>query len=286
VGEPKAAAMLLEAQGGLDEQGGIVAWDYQAWSPSHTNRPRQALGLLAGQELAGHPEQERRSSFFGGERNAPTNYDFENQRVTMHWIAQPPLHTSSMRSLGGAANTFANESFMDELAAAAEADPLAFRRRHLSDPRALAVLDAAAAASGWESGEPLPAGTGRGLAFARYENELAYVAMVAEVAVDNSTGAVQVRRLTVAHDCGLIVNPDGVRNQVEGNVLQGLSRALKEEVRFDSHGQTSVDWESYPILTFSEVAAAVANAICSATGARIRQVPFTPDRVLEALASR
>jgi CO/xanthine dehydrogenase Mo-binding subunit len=312
VGEPKAAAMVMEAQGGLDEHGGIVAWDYQVWSPSHANRPRQALGLLAGREVAGHPEEPRRQLFFGGERNAPNDYVFNDRRVTMHWVAQPPLRTSSMRSLGGAANTFANESFMDELAAAAESDPLAFRRRHLTDPRALAVLDAVAEAARWESGEPLPEGAGRGLAFARYENELAYVAMVAEVVVEDSTGAVQVRRLTVAHDCGLIINPDGVRNQVEGNVLQALSRALKEEVRFDAHGQTSLDWESYPILTFSEVpeldiilidrpdqppvgagepatvvvAAAVANAIYAATGARIRQVPFTPARVREALASR
>jgi CO/xanthine dehydrogenase Mo-binding subunit len=312
VGEPKAAAMVMAAQGGLDEQGGIVAWDYQVWSPTHANRPRQALGLWAGREVAGQPEGSRQLSFFGGERNAPTDYIFDSRRVTIHWVAQPPLRTSSMRSLGGAGNTFANESFMDELAAAAESDPLAFRRRHLTDPRALAVLDAVAEASGWESGEPLPADTGRGLAFAHYENELAYVAMVAEVGVDVSTGAVQVRRLIVAHDCGLIVNPDGVRNQVEGNVVQALSRALKEEVRFDAHGQTSLDWESYPILTFSEVpemdiilidrpdqpsvgagepatvvvAAAVANAIYAATGARVRQVPFTPVRVREALAAR
>src|SRR5262249_54108133 len=206
---------------------------------------------------------------------------------------QPPLRTSSMRSLGGAANCFANESFVDELAVAAEVDPLMFRLRHLDDPRAREVLETAAHTAEW--GTELPAGVGRGMAFARYENDAAYVAMVAQVAVDEETGRVHVQRLVVAHDCGMIVNPDGVRHQVEGNVLQAVSRALKEEVRFDAHGQTTLDWETYPILTFSEapelevvlinrsdqpamgagepatvtVAAAIANAIYAATGARL-----------------
>jgi CO/xanthine dehydrogenase Mo-binding subunit len=309
VGEPKAAAMLVEVRGGLDDAGQIVGWDYQVWSSTHTNRPRQALGLLAGCEVRGQLPRPA-AFFFGGERNAPTNYTVTDQRVTMRYLAQPPLRTSSMRSLGGAGNTFANESFMDELAAMAEADPLAFRLRHLDDPRAHAVLEAVAEAAAW--GTELPQGEGLGLAFARYENDEAYVAMVAHVAVDTATGAVRMQRVMVAHDCGLIVNPDGVRNQIEGNVLQALSRALKEEVRFAAGGQATQDWEAYPILTFSEVpeleivlinrpdqpslgagepatvtvAAAVANAIYAATGARLRQVPFTPERVRAALASR
>jgi nicotinate dehydrogenase subunit B len=308
-GEPKAAAMLLEATGGLDEEGRIIAWDYQAWSSSHTNRPRHALGLLAGLELREQRPQPS-TAFFGGDRNAPTDYKVEHARVTMHWLAEPPLRTSSMRSLGGAGNTFANESFMDELAAAAEADPVDFRLRHLSDQRAQATVLAAANASGW--GTPLPDGMGRGIAFARYENNQAYVAMVAEVEVDQASGAIAVRRVVVAHDCGMIINPDGVRNQIEGNVIQALSRALKEEVRFDRNRQTTLDWEAYPLLTFSEapkieitlinrpdqpplgagepatvtVAAAVANAVYAATGARLRQVPFTSERVQAALASR
>jgi CO/xanthine dehydrogenase Mo-binding subunit len=308
-GEPKAAAMLMEARAGLDDEGRIVAWDYHVWSPTHANRPRHALGLLAGRE-ARRQSPPTTASFFGGARNAPTNYTLAAQRVTTHGVAQPPLRTSSMRSLGGAGNTFANESFMDELAAAAEADPLAFRLRHLDDSRAREVLEAVARAAAW--GTELPAGEGRGVAFARYENDAAYVAMVAQVAVDEATGAVRVQRVVVAHDCGLIVNPDGVRHQVEGNVLQAVSRALKEEVRFDARGQTSLDWEAYPLLTFSEapeldivlinrpdqppmgagepatvtVAAAIANAIYAATGARLRQVPFTPERMRAALASR
>ena len=167
----------------------------------------------------------------------------------IHSLAEAPLRTSSMRSLGGAGNTFANESFMDELAYAAEMDPLTFRLRHLD---ALRARRAGGCGADSRLGEPLPAGEGRGLSFARYENDQAYVATVAHVAVIETTGVVRVRRMVVAHDCGLIVNPNGVRNQVEGNVVQALSRALKEEVRFDTSGQTTMDWEGYPILTFSE----------------------------------
>jgi CO/xanthine dehydrogenase Mo-binding subunit len=310
IGEPKAAAMVIEVTAGLDEDGRIVAWRYDVWSPSHTNRPRTALGLLAGVEAREQAPQTATTYFMGGARNAPTNYALTNQRVMIHSLTEAPLRTSSMRTLGGAGNTFANESFMDELAYAAEMDPLAFRLRHLDDPRGRDTLEAAARASGW--GDALPAGEGRGIAFACYENDQAYVAMVAHVAVDEATGAVRVRRIVVAHDCGLIVNPDGVRNQVEGNVIQALSRALKEEVRFDAGGQTTIDWEGYPLLTFSEapeveiallnrpdeptlgagepatvtVAAAVANAVYAATHARLRRVPFTPERVLAALAAR
>jgi CO/xanthine dehydrogenase Mo-binding subunit len=312
IGEPKAAPMLIEVTAALNDDGRIMDWRYDVWSPTHTNRPRTAIGLLAGCEVGVGREPAPSPPghvFLGGARNAPTNYDLAHQRILMHGLADSPLRTSSMRSLGGAGNTFANESFMDELAAAAEADPLAFRLRHLDDPRGRAVLETAAQACGW--GEAVPAGEGRGLAFACYENDQAYVAMVAHVAVDGATGVVRVRRIVVAHDCGLIVNPDGVRNQVEGNVIQALSRALKEEVRFDSGGQTTVDWAGYPILTFSEVpavevvlinrtdepsvgagepatvtvAAAVANAVHAATGARLRRVPFTPERVRAALAA-
>ena len=246
----------------------------------------------------------------GSDRNAPTNYRLPVQRVTVHWIARPPLRTSSMRSLGAAGHTFANESFMDELATAAEADPLTFRLRHLDDPRGREVLEAAARAADW--GTALPTGEGRGVAFARYENDQAYVAMVAHVAVDAASGIVRVRRITVAHDCGLIINPDGVRNQIEGNVLQGLSRALFEEATWDSTGVTSIDWRTYPILTFNDVpdvdvvlinrpdvrssgagesgciplGAVIANAIHDATGVRLRRVPFTAERVKAALAQR
>jgi nicotinate dehydrogenase subunit B len=315
--EPKAPAMIVEIQAGLDAQGNVAAWDYHAWSQTHVSRPWIAEQLLTAQLLSGQAAS--LPGFpLGAERNARTNYSFPNQRITIHWLQDSPLRGSSFRSLGGAGNTFANESFVDELAAAAQADPLEFRLRYLSEPRLREVLLAAAEKAGWEP-RPAPGLTqengwsqGRGLAFARYENDQAIVACVAFVEVEEPGGALRVKRIVVAHDCGLIVNPDGVRNQIEGNVIQSLSRALKEEVKFDEYRVTSVDWDSYPILTFSEVpevdivlidrpdqpalgagepahittAAAVANAIFDATGARVRQIPFTPERIKTALESR
>ncbi|MCL4395230.1 MAG: molybdopterin-dependent oxidoreductase [Chloroflexi bacterium] len=304
--EPYGPAMVMQAHGGLDARGRMIALDYAVWSPTHTNRPRVAAQFLAAQLIDGRPAPAPKF-FLGGDRNAPTNYEIPNSRVTMHWLAASPLRTSSFRTLGGVANTFANESFVDELAAAAKADPLEFRLRHLTDPRAIEVLKAAAQRAHW--GAPLDAGEGRGIAFAQYENDQAYVAAVAQVKVDRRTGETRVTRIVVAHDCGLIVNPDGLRNQIEGNVIQSTSRALKEQVTFDESHVTSVDWDSYPILKFSEVpevqvvpidhpelpplgagepasvvvAPAIANAIFGATGARIREVPFTPRRVRAAL---
>jgi nicotinate dehydrogenase subunit B len=318
VWEPKSPAMVMEVRGGLDAQGEVVAWDYQVWSPSHVARARFAGQLVAAQLLSGESAPQSRFSF-GAERNAPTNYAFPVQRVTVHYLPNSLLRASSFRSLGGCENTFANESFMDELAATAGVDPLEYRLRYLKDPRERMVLEAAAERAGWQV-RPAPAShkkeaelaEGRGVAFARYENDQAIVACIAEVQVELSSGVVRVERIVVAHDCGLIINPDGVKNQIEGNVIQSLSRALKEEVQFDEMGITSVDWETYPILTFSEVpeveivlidrpdqpavgagepstvttAAAVANAVFDATGVRLRRIPFTPERVRESLAGR
>jgi len=296
--EPFAPAMEMEVHGGLDKQGNVIALAYDVWTPPHI----AGAQLLAGQLISGQPPKPP-EWFGGGDRNAPTNYNIPNQRVKVHWLSGLPLRTSSMRSLGGAANTFANESFMDELAAAAKIDPLEFRLRHLVDLRAIEVVKNAAEHAGW--GTPLPSGEGRGIAFAQYENEATYVATVAQVRVDTTSGEVHVKRIVVAHDCGLIINPDGLRNQIEGNVIQSTSRALKEQVTWDDSHITSLDWESYPILKFSEVpdveivlinhpdqpavgagepatvttAAAIANAIFAASGARVRQIPFTPKRV-------
>jgi nicotinate dehydrogenase subunit B len=301
--------MVVDLRAGLDERGTIVAWEGATWSPNHANRPRRALDLLAGQ-LIHDQAAPTRDFFLGGERNAPIDYVVPNQRTVVHWVLEAPLRSSSLRGLGAPANTFANESFMDELAILAGADPITFRLRHLRDSRARDVLAAATHNFDWRPGAP--PGVGRGIAFARYENTEAYVATAVEARVDAASGLVTVMRVVVAHDCGLIVNPDGVRQQIEGNVIQSLSRALKEEVRFDGTRIISADWESYPILTFSEIpaievvlinrrdcpsvgagepasvttAAAVANAIHAATGARLRQVPFTPARVRAALAAR
>jgi nicotinate dehydrogenase subunit B len=316
VWEPKSPAMVMEVHGGLDAQGNVVAWDYHVWSPSHAKRPRFAGQLVTAQLISGQPAPQTRFSF-GAERNAPTNYVFPAQRVTVHYVPNSFLRASSFRSLGGSMNTFANESFIDELAAAAGVDPVEYRLRYLADPREQAVLLAAAEKASWEP-RPSPlthaddVSSGRGVAFARYENNQAIVACIAEVEVEQNTGVVRVTRVVVAHDCGLIINPDGVKNQIEGNVIQSLSRALKEEVEFDERRITSVDWQTYPILKFSEVpeitivlinrpdqpamgagepstvttAAAVGNAIFDATGIRLRQIPFRPGRVRAALLER
>ncbi len=300
--------MVMQVSGALDARGRIVAWDYHAWSPTHANRPRSAQQLIAWQLM--HDAPPPSDFFLGGDRNAPTDYALPNSRVTLHWLARAPLRSSSFRSLGAFANTFANESFVDELALAAGTDPLAFRLAHLEGPRARDALTAAARHAGW--GSPLPSGEGRGIAFARYENREAYVATVVHLRVDAASGAARLLRVVVAHDCGLIINPNGLRNQIEGNVIQSASRALKEAVRFDTQHITSLDWDSYPILTFSEIpeidvvlldrpdepavgagepatittAPAIANAIFAATGGRVRQIPFTPERVRAAIAAR
>jgi nicotinate dehydrogenase subunit B len=311
--EPKAPAMVMEVHGGLDAHGKVVAWDFHVWSPTHVARPRFGGQLLTAQLLSGQADIPPRFSY-GAERNARTNYSFPNQRVTIHWLARSPLRASSFRSLGGAENTFANESFIDELAVAAGVDAVEFRLRYLADPRCREVLKAAEQEANWDH-RPSPharvegLADGRGVAFAQYENDQAIVACIAQVQVDPASGAVYVKRIVLAHDCGLIINPDGLKNQIEGNVIQSLSRALKEEVKFDPTHITSLDWETYPILKFSEVpeidillinrpdqpalgagepstvttAAAVANAIYDAVGARLRQIPFTPERVLTAL---
>lgn len=303
--EPFAPAMVMQVRGGLDARGSVVAWDYQAWSPSHANHAEDGSPFLVDQLVFGRAVPPF-AVFRGGSRNAPTNYRFPNQRVTMHWLQRSPLRVSSFRSLGAFANTFANESFMDELAIAAQVDPLDFRLRQLADARAEAVLKAAAQNARW--GRPLPAGEGQGIAFAQYENDQAHVAAVAHVEVSLPEGQVRVRRVAIAHDCGLIINPDGLRNQIEGAVMQSVSRALKEQVTFDQTRVTSLDWDSYPILRFSEVpeveitlinrpdqpplgagepatvvvAPAIANAIFAAVRIRVRQVPFTPLQVRNA----
>lgn len=316
VWEPKSPAMVMEVYGGLDPEGNVVAWDYHVWSPSHVARARFAGQLVPAQLLSGQPSPQARFSF-GAERNAPTNYAFPVQRVTVHYVRDSLLRASSFRSLGGAENTFANESFMDELAAAAGVDAVAYRLRYLLEPRERDVLEAAAGKANWVS-RPAPRrdtsqlAEGRGVAYARYENDQAIVACIAQVQVDRASGMVRVKRIVIAHDCGLIINPDGVKNQIEGNVLQSLSRALKEEVKFTEMRITSRDWETYPILTFSEApeieivlinrpdqaavgagepstvttAAAVANAIFDAIGVRVRRIPFTPERVLMSLTER
>lgn len=310
--DPKGPPQLLDLRGGIDANGNIVAWETEMWLPAAVPGTRPLLAA----DGAGI-SQPRGQNAGQISQNADPPYAVPNVRVVTHWLKDSPLRLSNLRAPGKIANVFAVEGFTDELAAAAGIDPLEFRLRGLSDPRAIAVLKRASGMFGWQS-RPAPNPnpprgnllTGRGLAYVRYKQAENYVAMAMEVAVDRSTGEVRVRRVTCAHDCGLIINPDGLRNQIEGSILQTLSRALHEEVKFDRSRVTSTDWTTYPILRFPEapavevslidrpdlpplgageastapVAAALANAIFDATGVRMRRVPFSPERVCEAMA--
>ena len=311
--EPKGPAMVMQVRGAVNGTGTVAGWDYQVWTPTHTTRAGGQAGNLLPGPLMDPPAPVATSANFGGDVNAMTNYGLGANRVTAHWLplSASPLRPSALRSLGAMANTFANESFMDELAASAGADPLEFRLRHLNDPRGAAVLQAAADQFSWQPRTaPSQSGSGQGLAFVRYVNALTYVATMVDLSVDPQSGQVTLGRVVVAHDCGLIINPDGLKNQIEGNVIQSASRAILEQVTFDTSKITSVDWRTYPIFRFDAVpkidivlvnhpdqpawgagecatlttGAAIANAIFWATGARVRDVPLTPARVLSVLA--
>jgi nicotinate dehydrogenase subunit B len=303
VWEPHGPAMVVDVRGAVDANGRVSGWDYQVWTPTHSTRPGGfASNLLPGQMVTPLPPAADNAAV-GGDRNAPTNYTFANNRVTVHWLNSSPIRVSALRSLGAMANTFANESFMDELAYAATVDPVQFRLNHLDDPRAIDVVQTAARMLNWQP-HTAPDGTGRGMgiAFARYENNEAYVATAADVSVDASTGKITLNRIAVAHDAGLIINPDGLKNQIEGNVIQSASRAILEQVTFDDSKITSTDWRTYPILRYQDVPQiditlinhpdqpawgageittlttppAIANAIFHATGKRMRNVPLNP----------
>ena len=314
--EPYGSAMVMKLAGGLDVQGNIVGWSHELWSHPHSTRPGASAGvnLLAAQHLANPLLRQLPADVpqpaGGSDRNSIPLYEFPNVKVVKHYIPEAPLRTSALRTLGGYANVFALESFMDELAAAAQADPVEFRLRHLKDPRGRAVIEAAAQRAGWTPKARGDGTRGRGFAFARYKNLACYCAISADVTVDRKSGKVRVTRAVAAVDVGQVVNPDGVVNQIEGGLIQSASWTLKEALRFDRTRVTTRSWADYPILRFEEVpqvevvilnqpnerflgvgegaqgpaAAAIANAIANATGARLRSLPFTPARVKAALA--
>jgi CO/xanthine dehydrogenase Mo-binding subunit len=307
--EPYGSAMVTKARADVDTNGDVLDWTYELWSTPHNSRPSGYPGnLLAGRSLASpFPTPAPKNGGgpgYAADRNAIPIYAFSGKKVTTHFVTEMPLRVSAHRSLGAYANVFSIESFMDELAHAARADPIAFRLRHLKEARAEAVITKAAERFGWSTYARAPH-RGRGVGFARYKNIAGYCAVCVEVLVDPQTYAIKVVRAVAAADAGEIVNPDGLTNQIEGGVIQSLSWSLKEAVRYDARRILSRDFSTYPILSFPEVppvdvalidrpgepflgageaaqgptAAALANAVFDATGLRVRDLPLTPQRL-------
>jgi CO/xanthine dehydrogenase Mo-binding subunit len=313
--EPYGPAMTMQARGAVAD-GRIVDWNYDLWSQGHNNRPGDPDGInllsswyLADPKKPGPARKGNPPNFFG-ERNSIPTYDLPRQRITGHLIKDSPLRTSALRTLGAYANVFAIESFMDELAAAAGVDPIAFRLAHVKDPRERAVIEAVAKAADWKPGEKGDGIRGRGIGYARYKTVAAYNAVIVEVEVDRASGQIRIPRAWTSVDAGLIISPDGLINQIEGGLIQSASWTLNEHVRFDRNGIVSRDWATYPIMRMPDVpkvetvllnrpnspplgageasqgptAAAIANAFAAATGRRLRDLPFDPARVKAALA--
>jgi nicotinate dehydrogenase subunit B len=312
--EPYGPAMVTKLKASLDANGAIADWNFEVWSNTHSMRPGGAGSMLAAQHMAEPfavpapkplplPEG-------GGDRNAIPIYSFPNAHVVHHFIPAMPLRISAMRALGAYHNVFSIESFMDELANAAEADPVEFRLKHLADRRGRDVISKAAEGFGWTKGQKAPRGRGYGFAFARYKNLAAYCAIATEVEVNSETGQPRLVRAVAAVDSGQVVNPDGLTNQIEGAIVQSMSWTLYESVTFDDVRITSIDWQTYPIARFNAVpdridvhiinrpglpflgsgetgqgpaAASIANAIANATGRRLRNLPLTRRRIKDAI---
>jgi nicotinate dehydrogenase subunit B len=312
--EPFGPAMVTKLKASLDGNGAIADWNFEVWSNTHSMRPGGAGSMLAAQHMAQPfavpvakpiplPEG-------GGDRNAIPIYKFPNAHVVHHFIPDMPIRISAMRALGAYHNVFSIESFMDELATAAGADPVEFRLKHLEDPRGRDVINKAAQEFGWQKGQKAPRDRGYGFAFARYKNLAAYCAIATEVEINGETGRPRLVRAVAAVDSGQVVNPDGLTNQIEGAIVQSMSWTLYESVTFDDTRITSIDWQTYPILRFNSVpdsidvhiinrpgqpflgsgetgqgpaAASIANAIASATGKRLRNLPLTRKRIKDAI---
>jgi nicotinate dehydrogenase subunit B len=312
--EPFGPAMVTKLKASLDGDGAIVDWNFEVWSNTHSMRPGGAGSMLAAQQMAQPfalpapkplplPEG-------GGDRNAIPFYKFPNAKVVHHFIPKMPLRISAMRALGAYHNVFSIESFMDELAVAAGADPVEFRLKHLEDARGRDVIEKAAKEFGWQKGQKAPPDRGYGFAFARYKNLAAYCAIATEVEVNRQSGRPRLVRAVAAVDSGQVVNPDGLTNQIGGAILQSMSWTLYESVTFDDVRITSIDWQTYPILRFDAVpdkvdvhiinrpgqpflgsgetgqgpaAASIANAIADATGKRLRDLPLTRKRIKGAI---
>jgi nicotinate dehydrogenase subunit B len=312
--DPKGPPTLIDLRATLDAAGTVTAWDSEFFIPQQT--PNAFVVPLVAATLSGKPVDETIApgNIF---QNSNIPYKFANIKAVCHRLETTPFRPSWIRTPGRMQNTFANECFVDELAAAAGADPIEFRLKYLdpADARGVELLNRVAALALWEK-RPSPRGgqsgdvvTGRGVSYCKYELVRTYIAVIADVEVKRSTGEIRARKFYVLHDCGQIINPDGVLNQIEGNIIQTVSRTLKEELSFNRSAVTSLDWASYPILTFPEVPdilidlidrpaekpwgagepsaavvpSAISNAVFDATGVRLRSVPFTPEQVKEAL---
>jgi CO/xanthine dehydrogenase Mo-binding subunit len=305
---PVGAAMAVKLSASFGEGGRPKNWTVEIWSPTHAQRPGMGSGinLLSARALpGGDPEpvvDVPDASGGGGVRNALALYDLPDQKVIHHFLPDVPVRTSALRGLGAFANVFAIESFIDECAAYLGRDPVEYRLALLSDRRARAVVEACAAMAGWTPGDS------RGIGFSRYKNRAAWCACIAEVTVEEE---VRLRRVWCAVDGGLIINPDGARNQIEGGIVQAASWTLKERVPFAGGRIAAQSWADYPILRFSEVpdieitlidapgepalgmgevahgpvAAAIGNAVARTLGARLRQLPLTRERIMDALLS-
>lgn len=329
--EALKAARITEAMAGLDEHGNVLAWNVRTFGLSGYSRPEYhepkhggEPGSLITAQLAGWDKPGLEEGFSGAAGNFVPVYEFPNQRVVFTYLGPDshragPLHirVGSMRGVGSPDNIYVCETFMDELAAAAGVDAVEYRRRHLKSERHIGVLDAALKRHGWGP-KRAPEGDlvfGRGVALLGTDNIFfktrdTIVCGILDVAVNTKTGHVHCTRAVIAQDCGLVVNPDAITNQIEGGVIQNLSRALLEEVKFDSQSITSIDWITYPIMRFPDIPTkvevilvnrpdlppmrvgepasesiwpALSNAIFDATGARMRQMPYTPKRILQAL---
>lgn len=312
--DPKSPPTAIDLEGGLDAQHRPLAWksDFYVAAQKGTIEEFPLLATIT----SGIP----RASYVTGniQKNADILYTLPNVSTKVHKLTDSAFRTAHLRSPGRLQNAFANEAFFDELATAAGADPLQWRLDYLPDPRARAVLEDVARLAGWNAktarairrkGDPRDVVRGRGLAFVRYDNDRTYVATVLEVAVNKKDGHIRVTDVWCSHDCGQIINPDGTRNQIEGGIVQTISRVLLEELQFDAHRVTSLDWASYPILRFPDVPritvslidrpeaspwgagemapatipAAISNAVFAATGVRLRSVPFLPPKLLAGL---